>query len=171
MHFPKKALDTAEKGGYNTENENGSQICGGTRRGRCTGLAEYKTKQKEILLAYLRETGDTPQSVEAVVQALHARGQTLGQSTVYRLIKKLCDEGALKCFTEDKRFLYQLVGGDDCHHHLHLKCTECGRILHMDHAQSERLIENIYGENGFAVSEEATTLFGRCGNCSAKLRK
>ena len=133
-------------------------------------MAEYKTRQKEILLAYLRETTDTPQSIEDIVRALQTRGEGLGQSTVYRLIKKMCDEGTLKCFTEDRRFLYQLAGGEECHHHLHLKCTSCGRLLHMDHAQSERLIENIYGQNGFAVSETDTTLFGRCGDCSKKDR-
>lgn len=131
-------------------------------------MAEYKTKQKEILLDYLRETGDTPQSVEQIVTALHARGQALGQSTIYRLVGKLCDEGSLKCFTQEKRFLYQFVAEEACHHHLHLKCTGCGKLLHMDHAQSERLIEDIYGKNGFAVNEEETTLFGKCGECAKK---
>ena len=131
-------------------------------------MAEYKTKQKEILLEYLRETGDTPQNVEQIVTALRARGHTLGQSTVYRLMGKLCDEGTLKCLPQGKKFLYQFVSGDDCHHHLHLKCTSCGRLLHMDHDQSERLIGDIYGKNGFAVSEEETTLFGKCGECAKK---
>ncbi len=133
-------------------------------------MAEYKTRQKEILLSYLSETSESPQSVDDIVRALQAKGESLGKSTVYRLVKKLCDEGELKCFAEDKRFLYQLVNGEACHHHLHLKCTTCGRLLHMDHEQSERLIENIYGENGFAVSEEDTTLFGCCGDCAKKKR-
>ena len=134
-------------------------------------MAAYKTKQKEILLEYLRATGDTPQSIEAVIAGLQARGCPLGQSTVYRLIKKMCDDGTLKCFSEGKKFLYQLVGSDDCHHHLHLKCTQCGKLLHMDHAQSERLIGDIFGANGFAVSEEDTTLFGTCGACKMNERK
>lgn len=131
-------------------------------------MAEYKTKQKEVLLAYLHSTCETPQSIDGIVQALRERGEALGQSTVYRLMKKLCAEGAVKCFSQDKKFTYQLVDGADCHHHLHLKCTECGRLLHMDHAESARLIENIYGQNGFTVSEEDTTLFGRCGDCAKK---
>ncbi len=131
-------------------------------------MAQYKTKQKDILLSYLTETRETPQSVEAMVQALHERGEGLGQSTVYRLVKKLCDEGTLKCFSQDKKFLYQLMGGSECSTHLHLKCTECGKLLHMGHEESEQLIERIYGENGFSVSEQATTLFGRCGECTKK---
>ncbi len=131
-------------------------------------MAEYKTKQKEELLSYLRETCETPQSVEQIFAGLRRRGSPLGQSTVYRLVNKLCAEGALKRFSENKTFTYQLVAGEDCHHHLHLKCTQCGRLLHMGHSESERLIEDIFGANGFAVSEEATTLFGRCGECAAK---
>lgn len=131
-------------------------------------MAEYKTKQKELLLSYLRDTSDTPQSIDGIVAGLRGRGSALGQSTVYRLVKRACEDGTLKCFSQDKHFLYQLVENEDCQHHLHLKCTQCGKLLHMDHADSERLIENIYGKNGFAVSEEATTLFGRCGDCAKK---
>jgi len=131
-------------------------------------LAEYKTRQKEVLLKYLSDTRDTPQSIEQIVTALESRGENPGKSTVYRLIKKLSEDGSVKCFTEGKRFLYQLAGGEDCHHHLHLKCTSCGKLLHMDHEQSEKIIEKIYGENGFSVSETDTTLFGRCGECAKK---
>lgn len=131
-------------------------------------MAQYKTKQKEILLEYLSETHDTPQSIEQIVSALKGRGEELGQSTVYRLIKKLSEDGSVKFFSEGKKFLYQLTGCEDCHHHLHLKCTSCGKLMHMDHEQSEKIIENIYGENGFSVSETQTTLFGKCEECTKK---
>lgn len=129
-------------------------------------LAQYKTRQKEVLLEYLSETRDTPQSIEEIALALKNRGEDLGKSTVYRLIKKLSEDGGVKFFSEGKRFLYQLAGGEECHHHLHLKCTSCGRLMHMDHEQSEKIIENIYGENGFFVSESDTTLFGKCMACA-----
>ena len=128
-------------------------------------MAQDKTKQKEDLLAYLRES-DTPQSTEQIVSALRARGAFPAQSTVYRLIRQMCDEGSVKCIPQDKKFLYQLVPDNSCRHHLHLKCTQFGKLLHMDHEQSERLIEDIYGENAFSVSEADTTLYGTCGQCA-----
>ncbi|MCH5197492.1 MAG: transcriptional repressor [Oscillospiraceae bacterium] len=131
-------------------------------------MAEYKTRQKEVLLEYLTQTRDTPQSIEEIALALKNRGEDLGKSTIYRLIKKLSDDGSVKYFSEGKRFLYQLFGGEECHHHLHLKCTSCGKLMHMDHEQSEKIIENIYGENGFSVNESDTTLFGKCGECIKK---
>ena len=133
-------------------------------------MAQYRTKQKDALLAYLR-TADTPLSTEQIVSALRAGGEQTAQSTVYRLIRQMCEEGSVKCIPQDKKFLYQLVPDNSCHHHLHLKCTQCGRLLHMDHKQSERLIEDIYGENAFAVSEEQTTLYGTCSRCANRNAK
>lgn len=129
-------------------------------------MAEYKTKQKEILIGFLKNRTDTPLSIEEIFEGIDSAGESLGKSTVYRLINKLCEEGTVKRFEQGKKFLYQLAGGEDCHHHLHLKCTECGKLLHMDHEQSEKLIEAIYGKQGFTVSETDTTLFGKCGDCN-----
>ncbi len=131
-------------------------------------MAEYKTRQKELLLQYLASQRDRPLSVEEIFDGVSDLSDAPGKSTVYRLINRLCDEGEVKRFEEGKRFYYQLAGGEACHHHLHLKCTNCGRLLHMDHEQSEKLIEAIYGEQGFTVSETETTLFGECGECRRK---
>lgn len=131
-------------------------------------LAEYRTRQKELLLGFLQTQQDRPLSVEEIFDGISCTPDAPGKSTVYRLINRLCEEGEVKRFEEGKRFFYQLAGGEDCHHHLHLKCTGCGRLLHMDHAQSEKLIEAIYGEQGFTVSETETTLFGECGACRRK---
>ena len=131
-------------------------------------LAEYKTRQKEILLEFLRTLKDRPMSVDEIWGGVSSNPDAPGKSTVYRLINRLCDEGEVKRFEEGKRFFYQLAGGEDCHHHLHLKCTGCGKLLHMDHDESEKLIETIYGRQGFTVSETETTLFGECGDCRRK---
>lgn len=128
-------------------------------------MAEYKTKQKEILIRFLKTREDTPLSIEEIFEHIGETGEHLGKSTVYRLINKLCEEGMVKRFEQGKKFLYQLAGGEDCHYHLHLKCTECGKLIHMDHEQSEKLIEAIYGKQGFTVSQTDTTLFGRCEDC------
>ena len=133
-------------------------------------MAEYKTHQKELLLGYLYENRETPLTVEQISEGLAALPGAPGKSTVYRLIGKLAEEGRIKRFEQgnSRTFAYQLAGGEECHHHLHLKCTECGRLLHMDHAQSEKILEEILGDSDFAVSQEDTTLFGKCGACMKK---
>lgn len=132
-------------------------------------MAQYKTQQKEELLAFLFSHRDTPMRVEEISEQLHAKNENApGKSTIYRLIGRLCEEGKVKRFEQgsSRTFLYQYAGDEACHHHLHLKCLSCGKLLHMDHAQSERLLSEIYGDSDFLVDQEETTLFGRCKSCS-----
>ncbi len=47
-----------------------------------------------------------------------------------------------------------------------MKCTKCGKLMHMNDEQSEKIIEQIFGDSAFAVSQEQTTLYGSCAECS-----
>lgn len=133
-------------------------------------MAEYQTHQKTLLIEFLSANSETPFTVEALADTLTERlGEDApGKSTVYRIINKLVDDGTVKRFVQgnSRHFLYQIAGGEDCHHHLHLKCTECGKLLHMEHEMSEDILERIFGSSSFTVDQEATTLFGCCAECS-----
>ena len=134
-------------------------------------MAQYKTHQKELLLGYLSAHREEPLSVDEIGDGLAGACENApGKSTVYRLIGKLYEEGRLRRFERgnSRTFVYQLVENEDCHHHLHLKCTGCGKLLHMDHSQSEKILEEILGGSDFAVSQEDTTLFGTCSACRAE---
>ena len=93
-----------------------------------------------------------------------------GKSTIYRLIGQLVEKGTVKRFVRgnSRQFLYQLAGSEECHSHLHLKCTECGKLLHMGHSLSEQLLSDILGESDFSVKVDSTTLFGCCKDCRIK---
>ena len=131
-------------------------------------MANYKTHQKELLLSFLSSHRESLLSVDEIGAELSAAcPDAPGKSTVYRLIGRLYEEGRLRRFERgnSRTFVYQLVEDEECHRHLHLKCTECGRLLHMNHEQSEKILEEILGDSNFAVSQEDTTLFGTCCIC------
>ena len=131
-------------------------------------MAEYKTQQKQMLLRYLYQHRDAPVSVEEICEGLaETGGDPPGKSTVYRIVNRLCEEGSIKRFSPEgsRGAVYQLTEGEECHRHLHLRCTSCGRLLHMNRAQSARLLEEILSGNDFAVNQEDTTLLGVCGPC------
>ena len=133
-------------------------------------MAEYKTHQKELLLRYLYAHRARPMRVEEIAEALRKDAPDApGKSTVYRLIGRLYEEGSVKRFEDaaSRAFTYQYAGGEACRSHLHMKCLDCGRLLHMDREQSRRLTGEIFGENGFEVDQEETTLFGHCAECRA----
>lgn len=134
-------------------------------------MATYKTHQKEMLLEFLNRHSETQFSIEDIVLKLSEEYEDApGKSTVYRLMGQLSEDGTVKRFVKgnSRQFLYQIAGSEECHHHLHLKCTECGRLLHMGHALSERVLSEILGENDFSVETDSTTLFGCCKDCKHK---
>ena len=117
-------------------------------------MATYNTHQKDILLSFLKENKDTPMGIDELSQRLSAVcPDAPGKSTIYRLIGQLVEKGTVKRFVRgnSRQFLYQLAGSEECHSHLHLKCTECGKLLHMGHSLSEQLLSDILGESDFSV--------------------
>lgn len=132
-------------------------------------MAEYHTQQKTLLLDYLARHSEKSFSMESLTDAMKTTlgDMAPGKSTVYRLVNRLVDEGTVKRFTEEgsRHSLYQLVSDKSCHHHLHMKCTECGKLVHMNDEQSEAIIRQIYGSSDFAVNQDQTTLYGSCADC------
>ena len=131
-------------------------------------MAGYQTKPRRQLLSFLAEQPECSYTAEELADALAARHGTEapGKSTVYRLVAKLVREEQLKRFEPEgsRRSYYQIIGCTG-HDHLHLKCTDCGRLIHMEESASAHLLRDILQENGFSVDEHKTVIFGRCNEC------
>lgn len=132
-------------------------------------MAQYVTEQKTILKKLLVDNCDRAYTVEELVNKLENQNSatSLGKSTVYRLITKMVEEGTVKRFVRgnSRKFAYQIVIGEHCDCHLHLKCTDCGKLIHLDDGVSDELLDKVRSASGFSVNEETTVLFGRCGEC------
>ncbi len=135
-------------------------------------MAEYSTEQKKMLFDFLNENCERAYAIDDIVLKLRKiyGDRAPGKSTVYRLITRLVDEGKLRRFVRDggRGFLYQIIESELCHSHLHLKCTSCGRLLHLERALSEELIDRVARDSKFSVSEEETVLFGKCAECNGR---
>lgn len=136
-------------------------------------MAHYQTEQKRILLGYLKAHSDRAFTIEdlcaSMKQELDAE-LVPGKSTVYRLIPSLVEEGLVKRFAKEhsRQFLYQMVCGEHCEKHLHLKCSVCGKIYHMEDEESEELIQKVLKRHHFSIDEGQTLLFGHCEDCGKK---
>lgn len=135
-----------------------------------TDLAEYETKQRRILLDYLNAHPDRGFSVEELYDGLLDECEpdiVPGKSTIYRLIGRLVTEGLVKRFASGngRQFAYQIVACAACDAHLHMKCTACGNLYHMDHAVSEQIMREVLSISDFALDEKETVLFGVCKGC------
>lgn len=133
-------------------------------------MATYNTQQKQELINFLTRNSQKAFSIDEICEAMAADVSCIsppGRSTVYRLIPKLLEENIIRQFSRGsgRKIVYQIVGGDECSHHLHLKCSRCGRIFHMSQKASEELSKKICQSNDFTVDALETVIFGVCKEC------
>ena len=111
---------------------------------------------------------------ERIAQGDRKRGgEFIGKSTVYRQLARLCEEGLLRRFEDTDTggaavHVYQYVTGEDCDAHFHLKCTACGRVVHLECDHMSTLLAHIRAEHGFSVDQGSSILYGLCDRCQAK---
>lgn len=132
----------------------------------------YRTRQREALTEYMAEHTDEALTAAEIAEGMRREGRGCGRSTVYRLLARLEEEGAVRRVTgkNGREQAYRLAA-ESCHHHLHLKCVGCGRLGHMDEALSERILTEVAGGAGFTVDREETVLLGYCSECRERKDK
>lgn len=129
----------------------------------------YNTAHREMVTRCLESLGDHHATASDVFDRLRADGADVSRATVYRQIEHLVEEGSVIRFTPEgeRRACLQLVRTEGCRgeHCYHLKCTECGRLIHLDCDEVKPLLEHLEREHGFTVDVHRTVLMGVCRDC------
>ncbi|MBQ2252700.1 MAG: transcriptional repressor [Clostridia bacterium] len=128
----------------------------------------YQTKKREVILAFLRAHPERCFSAKELYTALHGTPICPGETTVYRTLELLSHEGTIKRFEQGqgKSATYQFADENPaCEHHLHLKCRDCGVLIHAECTRLKSLAEHLCQEHGFTVNQTETVLYGTCQNC------
>ena len=122
----------------------------------------YKTGKKKIITELLSASPDRAFEIEEICDRILDGGR--GKSTVYRLLGELVNEGVVRRLTEDgdRSYRYQYFAGE-CHGHLHLSCSSCGSLVHLDGEASHRVKESVMAA-GFTL-EDGAVLKGECERC------
>lgn len=129
----------------------------------------YNTSAKSMISEFFASNPDMQFSTEQVSAYMAKKGGKIpGKSTVYRIIASMCESGELARSRDaaGTEYLYRYIGKKcNCDEHLHLKCTECGRIYHLECPKSIELVSHILEEHGFSVSSGSSVLYGKCVKC------
>lgn len=131
----------------------------------------YNTAGKKALIEYLAQNRDRQFTVDELFTALAEVGASVGKSSLYRLLERLVADGAVRKFKESElsSAAFQYIGNDEeCSHHLHLKCAECGKLVHLECPNSVALIAHIYEEHGFSIDSKKSVLYGKCKDCQTE---
>ncbi len=125
----------------------------------------YRTKQRDEILRFFMDHEDECYTAREVCRQVNA-----GDATVFRTLGTLTEEGLLKRFTatghqESAAYQYNACG-THCDH-IHLKCSRCGILLHMDCTFMKEIEEHFRREHGFLLDCGQTVIYGLCESCAA----
>ena len=124
----------------------------------------YSTENRRRLIDFLRHHPSESYTVDELATILLTDGR--GKSSLYRLMARLCEEGAVqKQPALDGGPVRYRTHSAECTHHLHLQCTGCGRLIHLDHDLSARLGSQLSEVADFTLDEGRTLLLGTCHLC------
>ena len=127
-------------------------------------MKTYHTHQRASLLNFLKENSEHAFTIEEIIENLHS--DDIAKSTVYRLMQKLVEESLVHRTVKgnSRSFVYQYISDEKCENHLHMKCTDCGKVYHLDSGVTSIIQNNIKSNTSFEIDSH-TVLLGKCGDC------
>ncbi len=132
-----------------------------------SGHKRYHTKQGKSLLAFLQQHSGEHFHRKELCQRLKQEEIAVGETTVWRYLEQLCQEGKVRKSSPDGKSVCYTYGCCDGNHY-HLQCTRCKRLIHLDCPDFDRLREHVLSEHGFFVDPLHTTVCGVCRDCQSR---
>ncbi len=129
----------------------------------------YRTRQRELILEYLQNSQGHHLCPEEILEYLKDKGSPVGRSTVYRFLERLVEQGKVRKYYlgEGQGACYQYAQGQDCQEHFHLKCVECGSLIHVQCDYLNQISRHVLEHHGFTIDHTKTVLYGLCAQCAA----
>ena len=130
----------------------------------------YRTKQQQMILAYLRKTHGKHITVEEIYAHFAKTENPIGIATIYRQLEKLVSQGIVSKYIVDENTAacFSYVGEgcmDENSRHYHLKCENCGKLIHLECEHFSEMESHLLSEHGFSLDPRRTVLYGLCDSC------
>ncbi len=134
---------------------------------------EYKSKYRDWITDYFKDHADMKISAATLYHHMEKEGMKINLATVYRNLDKLtCDKvlSMHKTAGEDEKFYQYMLPKMGCTQHLHLLCSQCGKIKHLNCGFMTEINGHLMADHGFALDCEKSMLVGICKDCREKER-
>jgi len=125
------------------------------------------TSQRRLVTDIFFRTGAN-MSIEDLLAKVREQDPRVGYATVYRTLRLLaeCELANVRHFG-DGVTRYELAD-EGKHHHDHLICTSCKRIIEFEDEAIEVLQDRIADRHGFNLKSHKHELYGVCPECQQK---
>jgi Fur family ferric uptake transcriptional regulator len=139
-------------------------------------FAEYLTKNSLRLTRERRTILGEMARIEGHFEAdellahFRRRGRRVSRATLYRTLARLVDAGLVHRIEMNQgQARYEMMVGR--HHHDHMICLDCGRIIEFESREIERLQDEICRRKGFKMTGHMHQIRGRCANCTPRKKR
>ena len=132
----------------------------------------YSTEKRAKILKYLENHSDDDVCVKDIEEHLRDNdGISVNVTTIYRYLDKLAKDGQILKHSSENGMntTFQYIKSEhSCHNHLHMKCSNCGKIQHMDCGFMDEFKKHMYEHHRFILECKTSMLYGICEACSNK---
>jgi len=128
----------------------------------------HLTKQRNAILqkAFSCEGHFDP---ESLYMEMRKKGMKASRASVYRTLKLHCACGLVeKVNKTEQGTTYEHTLG---HHHDHMVCIGCGKIIEFYSENLEKLQDEICREQDFEGKSHVLEIRGYCGHCQRRMEK
>lgn len=131
----------------------------------------YNTKQKEIILDFLKSKKNQHVSAYEIKNHIYQSGKSVGLTTIYRQLDHLVNEKVINKITVDQQMGSVYEYRDAEHECFHLKCENCQDIVHFHCHKISHLSKHMNDDHGFKIDTSKIIFYGLCKNCSKTKEK
>ena len=127
------------------------------------------TNQRLLVLEVLADHRDKHMTAEDIYELVKEDYPDIGLATIYRTVQLLremqlvdrinLDDGCLRYEISD------MSDGETKHHHHHLICKTCGKVVPFEEDLLDELERLVEQETGFCVSDHELKFYGQCQEC------
>lgn len=131
----------------------------------------YKTRQRSQVLECLMQNSEKHMTADEILAQLRNMNIEIGKSTVYRTLERLIEEKKVRKYLSDEgqSACYQYIDENgSCTRHFHLKCTRCGKLIHLECGRLTEIERHVYEHHRFSVDNTKTVLYGVCEDCGSE---
>ena len=133
----------------------------------------YRTKNRDALVAYLQSREGEHVTVNEIHDHFRQAGSSMGLATIYRQLEQLVGEGHMRKYVVDSgsAACFEYVNPVSCMEPrcYHLKCRQCGKLVHLNCNDIDALVAHIQEKHGFLIDMNRTVFYGKCDACSKEL--
>jgi len=121
------------------------------------------TKQRDVIVKTFFDCEGDHITIEELLELVRKENASIGYATVYRTLMLLVEAGvAHQRHFHDGQSRFEI---NSAHHHDHLICTECNKIVEFENGTIEEIQDSIAKDHGFKLTGHKMELYGLCEKC------